>query len=236
MHHFLTDKKEGEQLILDANDSHHIARVLRLLPGTEISVAIVGEGVFRCRLQSVNAQQVTALKVEKIISTENNGPRLTLLQSIPASRKMDDIIRMVAELGVVQLIPLITKRCVVKIKDGTARQERWQKVADAAAKQSKSLSVMTVAPPALLANAASLDADLKIVFWEEEIRTLQSVLAESENPSSVALLIGPEGGLCRDEIDTLIAHRFVSASLGRKVLRVQTAPTVAVAQVIYGLS
>ena len=223
---------------LTGSDARHIRTVLRMKQGDEIIVSAGAKGRYRCRIESVE-ETIGLAVIEKMSIDKNPLPVITLYQSIAKGRKMDGIVRMSCEMGVARLIPIITERCDVKLKPGeenVARKlDRWKAISLSAAKQSKAVTATIIDSPVTLDKVAG-SGDVNLVFWEVEAQSLKPVLENRPLPSSINILIGPEGGFTAEEVSLLKDRGFISASLGPKTLRTETAPIVAVAQVLYHFS
>jgi 16S rRNA (uracil1498-N3)-methyltransferase len=199
-------------------------------------VVIDGTGVERIvALTVVTPTEVTGQVVD---TRETPEPtlRLALLQGVPKGAKMDDVVRMGTELGVSEFFPFLSARTVAQ---GRGRTERWQRIAVESAKQSRRRDVPVVHEPALLSDALAHIAGYHriIILWEEaQERTLAAVLASAAIPSSVAIIVGPEGGLSAHEVDAAVARGAVPVTLGPLILRTETAGVVALAMVRYELT
>ncbi len=169
---------------------------------------------------------------------KSNLPRISLCQAVLKGHKMDDAIRMACEMGVAEIHPMITRRCVVKQIDAEKRgkTERWRAIAHAVCKQSKSHTTTEIREVTGLADVVTLDAGLKIVFWEEETTHLKTVLNNHSSPGSILIVVGPEGGFGADEIDPAKSAGCETASLGSSILRAETAPVAAISAIKYHYS
>lgn len=241
MRHFLAepeDVKSGRITIRGA-DAEHIRRVLRIRPGDEIEISAGSAGRYACAIESFGRGTVTARIIEKRELPDSRLTFITLAQAIPKGRKMDDIVRMACELGVERIIPVASERRVARPGEEAMerRLERWRKIAWAAAKQSRALAPCEIAPPADTGELAALyPSDVMIALWEEETASLKSVLEGHEEPGSILILTGPEGGLDKGEVERLREQGFLTASLGPKILRTETAPVAAVSAILYHYS
>ena len=152
---------------------------------------------------------------------------------------METIIQKCVELGVYNIMPITTSRAVVKVAGNKEKEKkalRWQRVAEEAAKQSRRGILPRVHTPASFEQAVQqCRADLKVIFWEEEReQSLRKQLQNSTTkPDSIAILIGPEGGLEEEEINLAKQHGWVSASLGARILRTETAGMAVLAAIMY---
>ncbi|VAX19172.1 16S rRNA (uracil(1498)-N(3))-methyltransferase, partial [hydrothermal vent metagenome] len=166
-------------------------------------------------------------------------PSVTLAQAIPKGRKMDSIIRMACEIGAERIVPVITERCVIKLnKDSLAKKmERWREISVSAAQQSGADC------PALIMNPVGIEdlpdlvpSDHSIALWENETRSLKSALSGLDSKRSILLLAGPEGGFTDKEVEMLESSRFMTASLGSKILRTETAGIAGLSALFYHFS
>ncbi len=233
MHRFFADEKGIVDGLasLEATDAHHALKVLRMNPGDEAAL-IHGGQLYRCAIQTMSASEVTARVLETLPSPEPKL-KITLYQGLPKADKMDWIVQKATELGVSRIVPMAMDRCVVKLdaKDGAKKQERWQKIAREAAKQSGRALVPQIAP---LQKSPEFKEDLLLVPWEEA-QGYNLAKAHSQHPDvhSIGILIGPEGGIARSEIAAL---PFAPVTLGPRILRTETAGLCAISALyaLYG--
>lgn len=229
-------------LPLAEQDVHHVTRVLRLGPGAVIVVVEPGGAAWRVRLVSAGLQGCIA---EDPVAIESPRlPHVTLMAAVAKGDKIDLVVEKAVEIGVERIVPVLTERSVVRLtaEKAAARGERWRRVAEAAAKQSQRASVPVVTDPEPLDDvAARIDGhDIVLVAWEEGAATAPGIgealdeLGASAD-STVALVVGPEGGLTAREVYELERRGARAVSLGSTVLRAETAGVVAAALVIYEL-
>jgi 16S rRNA (uracil1498-N3)-methyltransferase len=151
---------------------------------------------------------------------------------------MDDLVRKLCELGISQWIPFFSKRSIAR-PDGKrleARFQRWQRIATEAVKQCRRIDTPRIADARSFEEILdfSLNCDLRIVFWENESSLLTEDLASKDNPvKKILLMLGPEGGFTDQEIKRLQNSGFISAGLGPRILRAETATSAAVTLVQY---
>jgi 16S rRNA (uracil1498-N3)-methyltransferase len=239
--HFVTPATSlnGGYVTIHGIDARHMRTALRLEIGDTFTVAVERQGRFLCRIESIDTETVVGITIAELPVIDSNAPAIVLYQAIPKKRKMDDIVRMSAELGALRVTPILTKRCDVQLTgedEPVARKmDRWRAIAHAAAKQSGSDQVMIIDNPTLLEKIND-SSTLKIVLWEEETVPLKTVLSEVPEAKRIALLIGPEGGLTQGEIMKLRGKGFVPASLGARILRTETAPVATIASILYHYS
>lgn len=208
-------------------------------PGDEVFISAGIKGRYRCAIREISDTAVLTDILEKVQVAESHPLQITLAQAIPKGKKMDDIIRMACELGVNDIIPVITERCVTRLDDVMAEKKatRWQAISHAAAKQSRAPYPTTIHKPAGISSFAnSANTDLRIVMWEGEVKTLKETLTIHPAPKSIMVLIGPEGGLTAMEVETLKSYGFETATFGAKILRTETAGVAAVSALLYHYS
>lgn len=213
----------------DREESKHICRVLRLEKGEDIIVS-TGDGMDRYCTLTETGEQVKA-KVNKTLKNENEPQsEIILFQSVIKNEKMDLLIQKVTELGITKIVPVITERTVVKIEDNKKeikKQERWQKIALEACKQCGRSRVPEVLPAQTFKNALNLfeKCEQKIVAYEEE-KTV-SIVNAIQKSTSIGYFIGAEGGITKEEHTKLKEKGAISVSLGKRILRAETAAIVA---------
>lgn len=228
------DSISGNRLSIQGREAHHIAVVLRLQPGDEVVVFDGSEREYLIALEDVSPTEVAG----RIIETRpalRPIPHLVLMQGVPKGAKMDDVVRMGTELGIAEFVPFLSSRTVA---EGRGRTARWRRIAIEAAKQSRRGDVPTVHEPIHFSAALDLieGCDLRLILWEgERDRSLAQALADPSNPSRVAIVVGPEGGLAEHEVDEAVRRGAIAVSLGPLVLRTETAGIVATAMVVYEL-
>ncbi|MCA9581030.1 MAG: 16S rRNA (uracil(1498)-N(3))-methyltransferase [Myxococcales bacterium] len=224
---------EGDRVILDGGASRHI-RVLRLRVGDTLSLFDGRGREVLAEVEELGAAGVRC-KIGAPVPTALGSIPVTLIQALPKANKMDGIVRMATELGVDAVYPVTSHRAVPKVEGTKSEQrvQRWNRIAAEASRQSSRATVPRVHPIGSLAEVAQgvpVDA-LRIVFWEEARGAVLSPEWFSD-PSSIWLLVGPEGGLEAGEVEPLLEAGWALSGLGSTVLRVETAGPVALALVM----
>ena len=227
MHRFYADESSARDGLvrLGEEDAHHAARVLRMKPGDAAEVFMHGKR-FSAEIASMEGD-VTLRLLGELPSTEARL-RITLYQGLPKADKMELIIQKAVELGAERIVPVAMSRCVVQLnaKDGAKKQERWQKIAREACKQSGRCLTPTVdAPVSFRQLTERLKAhDGAIVPWEDA-RGYSLTAFHREHPeiTSLAVVIGPEGGMSPEEVAAMQAAGCRSVTLGPRILRTETA-------------
>lgn len=224
----------GDQFRITGADYNHIRNVLRMQPGDTFLVSCGGTSAL-CRLEKISEDTVTARVVEDDYQSTELPVRFYLFQGLPKGDKLELIIQKTVELGVAGIIPVEMSRCVVKLdeKKKAARQARWQSIAESAAKQSKRNVIPQVSE--VLTYPQTMDRvrelDLFLVPYENArgMEATREALSRIQPGMSVGILIGPEGGFDPREIEQAQAAGAVTVSLGKRILRAETAAVTAVA-------
>ena len=228
MHRFYADDRgvTGETAFLCEEDAHHAIRVLRMKPGEGCEL-FAGGRRFSGEVAPIGDGAVQVRITGELPSTE---PRLrvTLYQGLPKADKMELIVQKAVELGACAVVPVAMSRCVVQLdaRDGHKKQERWQKIAREACKQSGRCETMQVTEPIsfrqLLARLPEHGA--AIVPWEDARGySLARFHAEHPGITDLAIVIGPEGGMSGEEIERMKGAKCRAVTLGPRILRTETA-------------
>lgn len=225
---------EGE-LSLTGDTAHYIGRVLRLTPGAPVQVFNGSGQEWSGDIAQISKREVVVRLDAPTPGLAESAVRIHLGQAMSRGERMDWVIQKAAELGAAEITPLFTERCEVKLQGERAdkRQSHWQQVAVSACEQCGRSVVPRVNPPTSMDDwLASVDAELRLVLHHRTDQSLRSI----KPPESLALLIGPEGGLSADEISRAEKTGFLATRFGPRVLRTETAPVVAlsIAQYLWG--
>ncbi|MDP3446634.1 MAG: 16S rRNA (uracil(1498)-N(3))-methyltransferase [Eubacteriales bacterium] len=235
MRRFFCDNITTETATITGDDAHHISRVLRMKAGDALSLCDGAGNEFDAVIATVSPEAVVCTVGNKHASEAESPVRVTLFQCLPKTDKMELIVQKCTELGVFAIVPVHSVRCVVVPgKDYDKKRERYSRVALEAAKQSRRAMVPQVLPLIKLKKIDIKSFDLFLIAYEDEnARTLKQALRGANTPATIAILIGPEGGLEEDEVAQLTAAGAVSVSLGRRILRTETAGMAMLAQTLY---
>lgn len=242
MHHFFVQPKDIDDrtVIIKGDDVRHITRSLRLNIEDEISVAD-GKGTkYLAELIEFNEDFVKAKILEKFKVEVEPKTKVTLVQGLPKSKKMDLIVQKCTEVGIQEIVPVDTKRTIVNLKPKKAqrRQERWQKIAEEAAKQSQRAKIPEVKELSKFNEIIDTfdEYDLVLIPWEDEdSQGLKEVLLSNSNAEKIMIIIGPEGGLSAEEVVQVKAAGAKSVTLGPRILRTETAGIATLSMVLYEL-
>ena len=238
MYHFFVEPHQiyDTNVIITGEDVNHIKNVIRLKIGDEISVSNGIDGKdYRCGIEEITETQIVC----KLRFIKEDGVELPskvyLFQGLPKGDKMEFIIQKMVELGVHEIIPVAMKRCVVKLDEKKAKSKiaRWQGIAEAAAKQSKRAVIPQINNVMTYQQALEYakDMDVKLVPYEMEnildgssgMEGTRKIIDSLGHGQRIAILIGPEGGFEEREINDAIALNMKPVTLGRRILRTETA-------------
>jgi 16S rRNA (uracil1498-N3)-methyltransferase len=240
MHRFFVrpDDVGTQELRLRGDEADHLARVLRLGPGAQVVVFDGCGHEYMTVVERLETEGVVCRILFDVASASPPTISITLGQGLPKAEKFDWVIQKTTELGVSDIVPLITDRVIPHISGPhmARKVDRWEKLAREACKQSGRATMPHLWPPtpleAFLASCQS--TKLKLMLWEgEDTRLLRTVLAACAPVASVAVVVGPEGGLTPQEVARGEAYGFLAVGLGKRILRTETAGVVAVALLQY---
>lgn len=222
---------DGDRLILEGREHHHLSRVSRCRSGDVIWLFDELGMRYKARVGEVGSEATTLAILERV-RTEVRRTGIQLGQALLKAKGMDLLVQKATELGVAAVVPFVAARSVVKIGErGEKKAERWTRIAREASKQSKSCLVPRIFPPQPLEEfLRNFDAPVKIVLSENHGRPLREIVrsAESEPPEVALLLVGPEGGWTATEEKKIIGCGYEPVTLGRSILRAETAAMAAV--------
>lgn len=240
MHRFFIEPHAvcGNEAVLTGEDVQHIAKVLRLRAGDEVTLCDGAKTEYTARIDSVEKERITLRVLETAASKTESAVEITLYQGLPKAGKLETIIQKCVELGIGKVIPFDAERSVVKLseKDFAKKQSRYQRVAYEAAKQSRRGIIPEVSGLVKLAKEDFSGFDLILLAYEEERgTTLKKALRAKMDAKRIALIVGPEGGFAPEEADMLIQRGAVSVSLGPRILRTETAGMAMLAMTVYEL-
>ncbi len=234
---FTENAPQDGYITLTGEDARHIAKSLRMQPGEELTVCDGGGLDHACVLEQVAADAVRARVRASQPSMSEPRTQVTLYMALPKGDKMELIVQKTTELGVSDIVPVLTARCVSRPDARTLEKkiDRWGKIAAEAAKQSGRGRIPCVHPArtleAALADAAQAEAAL-LLYEGERMQGLRAALT-ARAPRTVSILVGPEGGFAPEEAQQAQDAGLVSVSLGPRILRCETAPIAALACILY---
>lgn len=233
---------QGRRIIITGSDVNHIRNVLRMKPGEEIAVSNGTDGrEYRCGIESFTEDEVIcSLRFVKEDGVELPS-RIHLFQGLPKADKMELIVQKAVELGAYEVIPVAARRCVVRLdeKKAASRISRWQGIAEAAAKQSRRGIIPQVHPVMNMREAVAYarTMEVKLIPYElaENMGHTKEVLEAVKPGTDIAVFIGPEGGFEQEEIELATAAGIEPVTLGRRILRTETAGLTVLSWLMYHL-
>lgn len=241
MYRFFVDKSQisDGKAEITGNDAHHIKNVLRMKKGEKIYLSCGDEWEYTCVIEELLPDRIHAV-IEDIQKPGQELPcKITIFQCLPKKEKMEFIIQKATELGAFKIVPVESSRCIVKIDDKKvkARVERWNGIAKAAAKQSKRLIEPEVEMPVSFAKAVKMASEMDncfIPYERAEGMSKTRQLFENILPGrSIGVIIGPEGGFDEKEIDMAAAAGIEPITLGKRILRTETAGITVLSILMY---
>ncbi len=233
---FVPKENIGDEYIkISGEDVLHIRKVLRMRVGEELTLCDSAGYDYTVKIDNLDEKDILCKIITRVKCDTEPPVRVVLFQGIPKAAKMDYIIQKSTELGVSEIVPCSLARCVAKAEGGK-KTLRWQKIAEEAAKQSGRGVIPKVHDPVGLDKAIEMMSTLEFGFvpYEcEENTSIKSVLTRNENGKSVGFIIGPEGGFDKSEIDKLESAGITPVSLGKRILRTETAGEAVLAMIMY---
>ena len=224
---------------ITGDDAHHLMHVMRAKEGQEVIVVDAENQVARMAMSAFREGAVTLTLQERLAADTESPIGLVLAQCLLKADKMDLVVQKAVELGAVGVIPVRSQNCVVRYdaKKAAARRDRWQKIANEAAKQCGRTALLSVAAVTdlndfLQQNAAAAESELIFFYENEQDQTVKSYLSQVQ-AKRIVLLVGPEGGFSLDEAAAVAAASGHSVTLGPRILRAETAALTALAVVQY---
>lgn len=236
---FFTDENiVDNQLILKGDEVHHIRNVLKLKENENV-ICVKGSREYILSIKKMSKESIVFSVVDEIDTDSENLFSLTLFQATPKGDKAEFIIEKATEAGANSVYVVNTSRSVAKLtkENVTKKEERYNKIAKSAACQSGRIVIPEVKCFLKLSDIDFSEYDLLILCYEDEEKTtLKKVLTENKDKKNIGVLIGPEGGIDKDEVDYLIKKGFLCASLGKRILRCETAGLYTIANINYELN
>lgn len=220
-----------EPVLLNAQQRHHIQTVLRMKEHRQIRLADETAQVYLCELHR-QGDDWTAVPIQKLDAVTSRIS-ITIALALIKGERWDYALQKCSELGVTTIQPLITSRCVVKLKpsDGQKKLQRWNRITMEACEQCHRSDLVTVKQPCTIAQLSDIDAQSRLLAYENADASGEHIVSwvhEHPHVRSLLVAIGPEGGFSTDEVTQFHALGFQNISLGRRILRAETAALAAV--------
>lgn len=239
---FVTPDQVGEDKIrIQGSDVNHMKNVLRMRPGEEVMVSDGNNRQYRCRVEDYpDGEAVLAILEAGLVDTELPS-RIYLFQGLPKQEKMELIVQKAVELGVCQVIPVQTRRCVVKLdaKKAAKKVQRWQQIAESAAKQAGRGYIPAVSEVVTFQEALAFSEalDIRLIPYElaDGMEGTRKILDGIRPGQSVGIFIGPEGGFEKEEVSRAVEAGAMPITLGKRILRTETAGIAVLSILMYRL-
>ncbi len=243
MHHFFTEPQNIREnsIFIDGKDVNHMKNVLRIKSGEKVKISD-GRGMeYECELDHYDVECAVLKILNSFKSTSELPSKIYLFQGLPKNDKMEFIIQKAAELGVYKVIPVATKRAVVKLDDKKAAKkvERWNAIALSAAKQSGRSVIPEVDNVLSFTQAMEYARDMDVVLIPYELADgmtkTKEIISAIKEGQKIAIFIGPEGGFEEEEVKMAEKFGAHSITLGKRILRTETAGITVLSILMYHL-
>lgn len=228
-------------VVITGEDVNHVKNVLRLKENDELIVSDGRGRDYHCRISGITNEEVVADICDICDNFSELSTEITLFQGFPKGDKMELIIQKTVELGVTRIVPVMTKRTVVKLDDKKAKKktERYNMIAESAAKQSGRGMIPEVTMPVSFAEAVSMaeKLDMNIIPYEEAegVEYSRNIIKNIKGKKSLGIFIGPEGGFAREEVEKALDAGASAITLGHRILRTETAGMAVVSIIMFEL-
>lgn len=218
--YFAVDKK-NDLFILDSGDLHHISNVMRMKNGDFIEV-VFDKVLYKCKVLFDNNISIV---YDSILPGNADIMDIVLVIPVLKEQKMDLVLQKATELGATRIIPIITERCVVKLNDKESKKlDRWSRIVKEASEQCKRISVPIIDNVHTISDLNFPDGVKLVCSTRENEKNIKNVMHNLNGCAKMYIVVGPEGGLSIDEENKLNSLGFVSVTLGKRIMRVETVP------------
>ena len=241
MHHFFVSPNQidDKYVTITGGDVNHIKNVLRMKVDEELLISNGQDKDYYCKIEAISDDEIKALILDEEFEGTELPTELYLFQGLPKSDKMELIIQKAVELGVKEIIPVATKRCVVKLDDKkeASKIKRWQAISESAAKQSRRTIIPEISSVMSFKEAINRakDFELGIIPYEnfKDMKETKEVLSKVQKGIKIGIFIGPEGGFDEQEVNQAEEIGAKPITLGNRILRTETAGEAVLAMVMY---
>lgn len=232
---FCDEQITSTEYTIVGDDARHIARSLRMKVGEELTLCSCYKTEYHCIITGFGVDTVEVEIISQKPCENEPSVRVALFQALTKGDKMDLIIQKAVELGACEMIPILTDRCVSRPDEKSAAKKitRWQKIAQQAAMQSRRAVIPEVKPLMNFNDALRYAKEFEktLLFYEGGGESVKNLI--DKNTESIAVFIGSEGGFAPSEVERLIENGGMPATLGKRILRAETAPLAALSVIMF---
>lgn len=241
MYRFFVNSEQilENEICITGKDVNHIKNVLRMKVGQQVLISNGQDREYTCAIEEICPEKVL-LSICDIYGPERElSVQVTLFQGLPKSDKMEMVIQKMVELGAYEIVPVATKRCVVKLdeKKAAMKTKRWNAIAESAAKQSKRGIIPEVTEPISFRQALekARTMDMLLIPYEEaeNMQITRKIVSEIKSGMNIGIFIGPEGGFAEDEVTLAAEYGAKAITLGKRILRTETAGMALMSVIMY---
>lgn len=243
MHHFFVTPQQisGDKIRIEGGDVNHMKNVLRMKLHEKAEISDGESRTYLCEVEAYEEDVAILHILEEMEADTEPASKLYLFQGLPKSDKMELIVQKAVELGVYQVIPVAMKRSVVRLDDKKAakKADRWNSIAESAAKQAGRSRIPEVTMPLSYKEALKMAEELDVTLLPYELaggmEVTREVIRQIKSGQSVGIFIGPEGGFEPEEVDAAVSMGAKVITLGRRILRTETAGFATLAVLMFEL-
>ena len=243
MHHFFVTPQQisGDKIRIEGGDVNHMKNVLRMKLHEKAEISDGESRTYLCEVEAYEEDVAVLHILEEMEADTEPASKLYLFQGLPKSDKMELIVQKAVELGVYQVIPVAMKRSVVRLDDKKAakKADRWNSIAESAAKQAGRSRIPEVTMPLAYKEALKMAEELDVTLLPYELaggmEVTREVIRQIKSGQSVGIFIGPEGGFEPEEVDAAVSIGAKVITLGRRILRTETAGLATLAVLMFEL-
>jgi len=243
MHHFFVTPEQVREknIYIEGTDVNHIKNVLRMRIGEELEISDGEDRKYLCRIKEMSSDEIVAIISEELCVDTELPSKVYLFQGLPKSDKMELIVQKAVELGAYEIVPVVTKRAVVKLDDKKASKkvERWNSIAESGAKQSGRNVIPEVKTVMSFKEAVAYAKQLDVVLIPYELaegmQETKQIISAIHPGESVGIFIGPEGGFEETEVEYAMENGIKPITLGKRILRTETAGLTTLSILMYHL-
>ncbi len=232
---FTENEVSADNYIITGENARHISKSLRMKTGETLTLVTPKKQQLECVITDIYADSVEVDITERKECQNEPDVEITLYQALPKGDKMEYIVQKCVELGISRIVPVISSRCISRpdAKSLAKKQSRWQKIAREAAQQSRRGVIPKIEEAVSFKQAveASAQNELNLIFYELGGQSVKKLI--TAKPASIGIFIGSEGGFEENEVNLAVENGASAATLGKRILRAETAPLAALSIIMY---